>query len=135
MTKPIHTKCREGRRIQQIRALMADRQPRTAREIADTLDISLKPVNKYLRAASTPGETQEVHSIDRRGNANAARFVVGKGKNVPPRRDARKAAQVRELTDDELDAKHKSLMRWWPAPDLLVIGAINNMVRMGVQAC
>ncbi|HDR9153809.1 TPA: hypothetical protein QDB05_000228 [Burkholderia vietnamiensis] len=135
MRRSTHTRRREGPRIAQIRALMADGRPRTALQIADALDISIRPVNEYLRAASAQGPTQEVHSVDRNGKGNAARYIAGRGENVPPRGQKQKDADERELTDDELDAKHKSPMRWWPAPDVLVIRTINNMVRMGVQAC
>jgi hypothetical protein len=129
-------RARNGAQIDRIRALMADGKPRTSTQVCDELDISLSASIQYFRHASHPGEYQEVHSIDNKGENGAARFVWGKGKNKAVQRPPNRSKPIEDMTDDELNRKFKRTdFRSWPKADLLVIQSINNMVRSGVTAC
>jgi hypothetical protein len=113
-----------------IKALMSDGKPRTSREISDETDRPGSQVRTYMAKSSKPGPFQKYHTIDRTEINNAARFVIGPGENAGPR----VRTPPKELTEEELDRKHKSSGRWWPQADSTVLDSINAMVRQGARA-
>jgi DNA-binding CsgD family transcriptional regulator len=123
---------------ERIRLLMADGEPRASADIAAKIGGSNSKVGQYLRIAREPGAKQEIHAVDKGGYMGAVRYVIGKGENIcmspAPATLAQMAARSDdEMTDAELDAKHRGLARWWPKPDVLVLSAMDSMVRMGAS--
>ena len=113
-----------------IRDLMADGKPRASREIAKEIGVDQKKVHDHLRRGSIEGPSQKYHSVDRTGPRKAIRYVIGAGKNV----DVRPYGVERdELSDEAVDQFFRADAKWWPVADVVVISAIDAMVRQGAM--
>jgi len=109
--------------------LMADGKPRAATQVAKALGIDSKKVGEHLRRGAVKGPSQKYRSVDRAGPRRAIRYVAGSGENV----DVRPYGTDRDSLDDaEVDQFFRSDAKWWPVADVVVLSAIDAMVRQGV---
>ncbi|WP_438396445.1 hypothetical protein [Caballeronia sp. DA-9] len=132
------TKCVEvGIRVpkvgERILILMSDGAPRTARAIADALNLPRKSVSDALRNAVWPDDGQSMHICARTAESKEFLYVIGEGLNVnlsPAEAERRRIAK----REREADKRYESRTTWWPRADPVVISAINAMVHAGRAA-
>lgn len=117
-----------------IRTALEDGVSRTAIELAEVTGIRSKFILELLRRARAE---DWFHIEAYVGKHQAMRFVIGPGEDAkrPPKASSCEFTQGerRKLSDREIDELYRLHDPSWPAADLLVVHAVNAMVRIGSQ--
>lgn len=121
--------------LDMIRMALEDGVSRTAIELADVTGIRSKFILELLRRARAENW---FHIDGYVGKHRAMRFVIGSGDDAerPRTTSSCELTQVerRSLSDREIDEQYRLLDPSWPAADLLVVHAVNAMVRAGSRS-